>query len=513
MLDKLGMLADPRPEWRPGARSTAIEFGLLGAFFVITRLALYAAGLRFEPELRWMFLADPVALRDRLLPSVLYFHAYPPGMNLLTGFLLKLDEAHFAVLAQVVLSLGSFVLIASSCYLGRSCGLSRRSALALGAVFSLLPQTLYLENLYLYAVPGAALLCLSGALFYRAVRGSSVARWAWFFSVCATLCWVHTMFHLPWFLAMAALALFSTKRSNRVHVLVGVAGPAILLLSLYVKNWLLFGFFGRSSWSGANAVALTTVQLPPDEREALVREGKLSPFANISVFAGPEAYVPYFADRDRPPSTHYPGADDFQRPTVNAGNFNHWFFLDINRERRKDTRYYVTTHFSQYLDTVFRQSLPRMFESTTHWHAADNSENGPHFRHRQVLGGYEKVYDGIVHAFPVPDVGLYALLPLFLVWTAAHAWRSMRSGDGDGSSWGTAMLLVFSMAQIVYVTAVTAFFIYGESARHRYMVEAFIWLIVASSFSRGTRRIASSVSSRRAEATPTRADPKAASSA
>ncbi len=52
------------------------------------------------------------------------------------------------------------------------------------------------------------------------------------------------------------------------------------------------------------------------------------------------------------------------------------------------------------------------------------------------------------------------------------------------------MLLVFATMQIVYVAGASALFSYGESARYRFMVEAFIWLIVASCLSRITRAVA-----------------------
>ena len=46
-----------------------------------------------------MWLSDPADLRDRLLETLYYCHAFPPGMNLLTGLLLKLGGFHAATLA------------------------------------------------------------------------------------------------------------------------------------------------------------------------------------------------------------------------------------------------------------------------------------------------------------------------------------------------------------------------------------------------------------------------------
>jgi len=63
-------------------------YALLALAFLATRVALYAAGLRINLDLRWMFLQDIEALRQHLASTVFYFHAFAPGMNLITGLLL-----------------------------------------------------------------------------------------------------------------------------------------------------------------------------------------------------------------------------------------------------------------------------------------------------------------------------------------------------------------------------------------------------------------------------------------
>lgn len=487
MPDKLETMAVPGWMLRARVSPVVLEYGLLGLVFVVSRLALHAAGLRFEMDLRWMFLADTAALRDHLFQTFLYFHAYPPGMNLLTGVLLKWDAEHIVQNAQLVLSAFAFVLVASLHYIARACGLSRGAALTLAAVFCLLPQTIYLEHLYLYSIVSAALLCLSAALFHRAVGHSSPARWFLFFSAAVVLCWFRSTFHLLWFLVILALAFLATLRRLRRHVLLGAAAPTALLVGLYGKNLALFHVFGTTSWSGANLVTITTRQLPDEEREALVAAGKLSPLANISVYAGPERYSDYMRDKARPSFAHFPGSDDVRRPTTNAANYNHWYFLEVNEDRRKDSLYYLSTHFGDYIGTVLHKSLPQFFSSTTHWHPFDNREEGPHFRHRQVLGHYEALYDRVVHGFPLAPVGLYLLLPVFLLWAAVRAWSLIRSGDAQ--AWTTGMLFVFCILQILYVTTVSILMTYGESARYRFMVEAFVWLLAAVCVSHGVRWI------------------------
>ena len=56
--------------------------------YVVSRALLARAGLPYGFELDWMWLADPADLRDRLAQTLWFFHAFPPGMDLLTGILL-----------------------------------------------------------------------------------------------------------------------------------------------------------------------------------------------------------------------------------------------------------------------------------------------------------------------------------------------------------------------------------------------------------------------------------------
>ncbi|HEY3593411.1 MAG TPA: hypothetical protein VGL13_06040, partial [Polyangiaceae bacterium] len=143
MGSRLGAIALPRPLWHSLATAEWVDYGILAIVFVASRLVLLALGLRFELDVRWMFLADTAALRDHLFQSILYFHAYPPGMNVLTGLLLKLDANHLGELAHFVWCCAGFVLVGSLYYLARAVQLSRTAAVALAIAFSLLPQTLF----------------------------------------------------------------------------------------------------------------------------------------------------------------------------------------------------------------------------------------------------------------------------------------------------------------------------------------------------------------------------------
>lgn len=443
-----------------------------------------------------MFLSDLVDLRERLLETVYYFHAFAPGMNLITGALLKLGEPHVATLATGLFWIFGWLLAASLFETLKALGFSRRGALAISTVFSLLPQTLYLEHLFLYTYLCASLLCIIGVLFWRALRRPSLLLWSGFFFLAAGLGWLYTAFHLLWFVALFAIALVAA-RGNRRRVMLAAALPALLLVSLYVKNYAVFGVFGATSWGPANLTLATTQQMGSSERNAWIRAGKLSPYAAVNVYSPPSAYLRFFPSDVRFP---WPGSNELVRPSVNVGNFNHGLFLEVNRRRGEDAKYYLRARPFDYLRRIVSQNLPALFHSTTHWHPHDRYPSSPHHGHRAVLGGYERMHDRLVHTWPVPGVGLYTFLPLFYAWGIGRAFTWLRAKDRESRLKGG--LLGLCLFQISYVVTVSTMATFWEASRYRYAAEPFIWVLVALAlhttyhrirgFWPGSRRIAAS---------------------
>ena len=162
---------------------------------------------------------------------------------------------------------------------------------------------------------------------------------------------------------------------------------------------------------------------------------------------------------------------------MNAPNFNHGLYLEVNRKRRDDSMVYIESDPWGYVGNVFGKNLVGYFSPTTHWHPHDRKPISPHYQHRQVLGKYERLYEAVVHGVP-SKVGLYALLPLFLIWAAwesHHGWRS-----GNEARRQRALALVFCLFQVVFISSVSCLFSSLESARYRYAIEPQIWALVAA---------------------------------
>jgi hypothetical protein len=442
--------------------------------YVLSRAAMAAAGLPFQFSLDWMWLADPADLRSRLAETLLYFHAFPPGMNLATGLLLKAGGSHPDALAHLAFFLLGLAFVNAMLCLARAAGLHRPVAIVMAIVFPLLPASIYFEHLFLYEWPVATQLAVGAVLFHRAIQRPSGGAWLACFTVFAAVVLTRSTFHLVWFAGVAALALAYSAARDRRTVLVAAAGPALAAASLYAKNLVLFGVFAASSFGPASLTLVTVAQLPAPERDRWIQESRLSPFAAISVYAPPREYARFFKTSEH---EGWPvSVTRLEQSAVDAPNFNHWWLLDVHRARANDVRQYLRAHPFGYLANV-GAGLVAMFGPSTTWHPRDGTPASPHARHRARLGAWEAWHNRLVHGFPFAPVGLYVLLPLPLVWAFLRARALARTEDAaDRARGGLLALCVF---QIVYVVAASTMLTALEWPRYRYQVEWMIWLVSA----------------------------------
>jgi hypothetical protein len=448
---------------------------LLTLVIIVSRIALSAAGLRFEFALDWMWLADPADLRDRLAETLSAFHAFPPGMSLLTGILLKIAGAQADTLALAVFWVLGLILANALNDLGRAAGLTPAVALAMTVAFMLSPPAIYFEHLYLYEWPVTTLLCGAAALFSLAVRRQSVPAWFAFFCVCAAIGLTRSTFHLVWFVGMVGMCALVCSARVRRRALVAAAAPALLLVALYLKNLVLFGEFAGSTFGPASLTLVTVARLPEPVRREWIEQRRLSPYAAVSVYAAPREYVPFFGSPDR--AGWAPQLTRLEQPTTGAPNYNHWFLLEAHRARMRDAWTYLESRPLDYAGTVM-DGVRDMFGPSTEWHPRDRTDRSPHARHRQVLGRYEAIYTRVVHAVPTAPFGLYVFLPFVMAWTL---WRVRQLvGSGDRVEVARGALLGFCIVQIGYVVAASTMLTHLEMARYRFQVEPFIWLLATA---------------------------------
>ena len=387
-------------------------------------------------------------------------------MNLLSGVVLKLSERDApAIYHALYLGLGLCFALAMA-YLLRALAIGRWLTLGLVTLFFCSPAFIYFENLLLYEFPTAVLLTVSAVLLHRALVTGRGAYWFLFFLDCAAIAYTRLTFHLVWVLAMVVLAVLFARHQYK-QILLAALLPVLLVVALYAKNQVLFGFFGASSRTGFALALMTTRALPRAERNQWVRAGKLHAVSRFSPFSGAAKYAHAV---DLTAVTGIPVLDRISKAD-GTPNYNHKALIEVGRMLLRDDRSYIAARPWDYLRLVLHGRYEYL-SPTTRWHPKDPG-GSPHREVRAILGRYEDLYNTALHAAPRP-YGLYTLIVPLVAWSALVALRALFLCRFAGRE--REKLVLFMVLQSAYVPAVSLLATHGELARYRFLVEAFMWI-------------------------------------
>jgi hypothetical protein len=137
---------------------------------------------------------------------------------------------------------------------------------------------------YLYTtMPETTLVVLVVLALARFERTNARRDLALFFLGCATLVYLRSVFHPFWFLAVVALVgWWASRRIGPKRVAAVAAVPVVLVAGLSLKNELVFGDPGTSSWLGMSLARLTTYPLNGSpELQELRGRGEVDDLARV----------------------------------------------------------------------------------------------------------------------------------------------------------------------------------------------------------------------------------------
>lgn len=243
----------------------------------------FLLGLPFSsqwvPEM-WQFL-DLELLRTDLLSSLYNLHAQPPLMNLLLGLLLKISEPHAMLLLDMFFAAaGCLSMLALNCaaaHIGirRSIRLSMLAWVMITPTFMLFSSWAYTTHLEF---------CLCAWLLAAAASQQDKPALNWRDALhlglpLLLLMGLRAQWHLGVALAFVAFNLWGRARAASRGYLAGLAAAILPVFVLYLKNLLVFGFFGVSSWFGLTfAQVAGHSAIPLAEISALQQQGIVSPY-------------------------------------------------------------------------------------------------------------------------------------------------------------------------------------------------------------------------------------------
>jgi hypothetical protein len=348
-------------EWFNGL-SPGRTFFALAASFAAAHGAYYLLGVRFDDtSLAWYWqYLDPALLKNKLLESVFYLHSQPPLFNLFLGAVLKLSGGGSRYVFHGVYLAAGLALYLSLFWLQLRLGVGRGVAYVASTAFVLSPSFVLYEHWLFYAFPLAALVTLSALLFYEVVAGRRAGAAAAFFACLFLVCGIRHTFHLAYYAVVAAAVVVLCSGARR-KVLLAAAAPFAVLFSFYAKNYVLFGEFTASTWTGMNLWQMTSSNLTVGERTSLIAEGKLSEVSRLPPFSALSKYPPAYADTSR-----FADVEVLSQPykSTGPGNLNHVAYVGISRAYFKDALHVLKRFPHVYPDGLARSWLSYFRSST-----------------------------------------------------------------------------------------------------------------------------------------------------
>jgi hypothetical protein len=431
-------------------------------------LALFAAGFAFQTEPLGVALqiADRQLLRTRLLESLWYLHGQPPLWNALVGLSLKLFPSGWPhVWHAAFLGLGLVAVLAIHALL-RRLGLPSRAAVPIAAAFSLTPAVLAHENSFFYDYPSMVLVTVAAVAVGRFAARPSLGLGLLVFGVSACLVLTRTLFQVWWLLALLALLLIACWDRRRT-VLLACAVPLALVISLYAKNWIMYGVPSTSSWAGMGLARVAVEGLSLSERRQLVSEGKLHRVSLVKPLSPIAAYEAVGVKRDAP--TGIPLLDEVSGPEYpSKANLENRTYIRISRLYWQDDLWIIRHRPGAYLRAVAEGLGDFVSPPTRTWGGEGNVAR---------MRTYDRWFSKVVYGqLGLGKVGLF-VVAAYLFALAVGLWVTVR-GLRPGAPAST-VTVAFAVLTIVYVGVVGNLAEVGENYRFRFVVDPLAVALVA----------------------------------
>tara|TARA_R110001592_G_scaffold3348_4_gene18674 strand:- start:162 stop:1220 length:1059 start_codon:yes stop_codon:yes gene_type:complete len=323
----------------------------------------------------------------------------------------------------------------------------------------------------MYTMPIAALLSVAALSLVTYLENRRTLPLAIFFLAIFLLCGMRSMFHIGYYVILFGV-LFAWGKGYRGQIVRVGFVPFLVLFGFYFKNYLLFGEFNVCSFTEKNLWIMTAGNMPWDEKNKLVAEGKISELSLVNRWASLDAY----------PFEYKVVPEKFKKiPALSKGhksndsvNYNHYGFIancDVYGADAKYVLFHQPKHFI--LSTI--QAWYRYFKSSSALPVSP--ENQQYIRPVIALydyGIYGKVpgdlsgYSRLVEITQTsPYLSLLLGLPLVLFY---GVWRALRPGH-----WQLTMaqraLLAFACFTIFMVAVLGCTFDFLETSRYRFTTD------------------------------------------
>ena len=247
-----------------------------------------------------------------------------------------------------------------------------------------------------------------------------------------------------------------------------IAALLALPFAWCAKNAVVFGFFGRSSWTGMHLLRVAGAEVTAEQKRVLVDEGAVSPLVLVRPFGElPE----YPREWTRVPRRGHPAVDS---PTKILGmnNYDHAAYVGIARRLQEDSLVLARRHPGALL-SAWHRSWTLFFQPT---------DTYPLFAAWKVgaMESWRRFFDTAV-LWTLPEglggTSVVFLLAFFVAvpWCSFDSIRRIAGGAGRSRD----AVVLFAAANLLYVAIVSNTADLGENQRFKFTVEPLLWAFLA----------------------------------
>jgi hypothetical protein len=302
----------------------------------------------------------------------------------------------------------------------------------------------------------------------RYIRAAKFRHALLFFVSLTVVASVRGVYHLSWFLLLASLLIWVT-RSHWKRGLWAAAVPTLLILTFYVKNYVVFGDMIPGQVYKKMNYAYMVQQAPPEALERLEREGRISRILEIPQFQT-KTYL--YAEFVRQPARTGILLLDMPQKTTGADNWNSAWTSKVADFYYGDAQV-VARECPGLLWKQVRANLRTYLLPATDVYPFDQTQSAHSLR--PFLNWYERISAGELFVDPDPDSDTdpiawlnVFLFPACLAGGLVLAVRAFwRRGDWTGERRARCATILFLLFNIVYDSAVTILFSPGDHNRYR----------------------------------------------
>ncbi len=448
--------------------------------FIGSRLFFYIIGIRFDiTPLTWYFqYLDPVDLKTNLLQSLFYLHSQPPGFNLFLGLILKWASGFETTAFQVIYILIGLIITIALYKMLIEFKISSTVALLFSMFCALSPPVILYENWLFYTYPVVCLLLLSILFLNKYLKKNQPVYLFLFFSALGLIVITRTLFQPIWFLTILILMIILDKK-NIGKILLAALLPLMMILTLCIKNYVVFREANLSSWFGMNLIKMT-FSIPYNQIMPLIEKGTVSDIAIKKPFQAPDAYQTY-AKFDT--VTNIPVLDK-QYKSTGAVNFNHLGYIAVSRKYYAAACYLIKKFPFYYLHSIIK-AFYTYLRPCSSFQEADNTKKIAFWKniYEEYLCG-----DVLQHVWNINYVTrfdqvrkihlnfLYLFIPFLYCWATILAIKGQNFLDLSRAEMLVIRYIVFN---IIYITLIGNLIEVGENMRFRFLILPSLYILVA----------------------------------